>query len=740
MAPSGASRHAPTRRTLLIGGGAGIGLVLAWGLWPRRYIPNLAAAPGETILGAFLKIGADGRVTAIVPQAEMGQGVWTALPQALADELGADWRQVAVEPAPINPLYANSLLAGETAEEALPGFLDGIGGWAAREWATRGALMMTAGSSSIRGFEARFREAGAAARALLCMAAARRLGIDWAACDTKDGFVVRGEDRFRFGELAAEAAGFAPPAPLPLRTPGEGGLSGRSVPRIDLPAKIDGSTIYAGDVRLPKMVFASIRHGPLGETKLAGFDAKAAERVPGVIGVVRSDTWVAALARDWWAADRAADAIAPRFATRGALPDSASVARALEGALAGEGKRLVAIGDADAALAGPGAIEARYAVPFAAHAAIEPLTATARVTGDRIEIWAPTQAPGLMRDAVAAATGFAAGRVTLYPMPVGGGFGRKIETDAACEAAILAIRSGRPVQLTWSRAEEMRRARHRPPALAQMSARIGAGGRIVAWRARIAAPPTAGLLARRLIPGLPGSAGAEGAAIDGARPPYAIPAVAIEHVPAAIGVETGLWRSAAHGYTAFFGECFVDELAAAAEIDPLTFRLGLLGPSPRLARCLQRAAAVGGWSGEAGSGQGLAVHSAFGSHIALLAEARAEGGAIRVSRLVAAVDCGRAINPDIIRQQIESGLIWGMAAALGDAVRYTRGLADQRDLAALALPRLADTPEIVVALIASREAPGGVAELAVPVAAPAIANALAAAGGARRRILPLETT
>jgi isoquinoline 1-oxidoreductase beta subunit len=721
------------RRTLLVGGGVGAGLVLAWGLWPRHYQPNLAVAPGETMLGAFLKIGADGRVTVVVPQAEMGQGIWTALAQALADQLGADWRQIAVEPAPINPLYANRLIAGEAAEDNLPDFLHGVGGWAAREWATRNAFMMTAGSTSIRAFEQPFREAGAFARALLCMAAGKRIGADWQACDTEAGFVVRGNDRFRFGELAAEAAGFTPPAIAPLREIGAGGISGKAMPRLDLPAKVDGSTLYAGDVRLPNMVYASIRHGPLGDTHLVSQEMKAAESVQGVRGVIRAERWIAALGATWWAAEQALNALHPRFATRGPLPDSGGIARALDAALAGSGKRLIAVGDPDTSLAGPGLVEATYEVPIAAHATIEPLVATARVSSDRAEIWAPTQAPGLMRAAVAAAVGLRENAVIVYPTAVGGGFGRKLEVDAAVEAAVLSQIAKRPVQLMWSRQEEMLRARHMPPAKAHLVGRI-TGGRIAAWRARIAAPASDAAFGERLL-GRTDRGRADPAAIDGAVPPYAIANLAIEHVRADIGIATGIARAGAHAYTAFFTECFVDELAAVANQDPLSFRMAQLGHDARLARCLQRAAATGGWSGEPQAGQGLAVHSAFGSHIACMAEL--EDGGHKVARLVAAVDCGRVINPEIVRQQIESGLAWGLAAAFGDRMTFGAGLAEQHGLNDLKLPRMADMPEITVEIVNSQEAPGGVAELGVPVAIPAIANAIASASGKRLRALPL---
>lgn len=737
MAEADRTKKGLDRRTLLIGGGAGVGLLLAWEFWPRSYAPNVAVSAGETLLGAFLKIDTAGRVIAIVPQAEMGQGIWTALPQALADELGADWRQVAVEPAPINPLYANRLIAAEYEREHVPQFLRGIGTWAAQRWATDHALMVTAGSSSVRAFEQSFREAGAFARALLCMAAGKRLGADWQACDTETGFVVRGNDRFRFGELAAEAAAYTPPRQPPLRKVGEGNISGKVMPRLDLPSKIDGTARFAGDVRLPGLLYASVRHGPLGDTRLASQDMAAAQKVWGVVKVVPGPDWVAAVANNWWAAEHALDQLRPRFATSGALPDSAGVERALDVALSGKAKRFASLGKPDALLSGPGLIEAVYQVPLQAHATIEPLVATARMQDGQLEIWMPTQAPGLARAAIARATGVATGRIVIYPMLVGGGFGRKLENDAAVQAATLAIDLKKPVQLMWSRGEEMRHGRHAPPAKARLSARLNAQNEIAAWGARIAAPATTGAAVTRLV-GSHGSSGAEEAAVEGAIPPYAIPALAIEHAPAEIGIETGVWRAAAHAYTGFFTEGFVDELAAVGGQDALAFRMAMLAGKPRLARCLSQAAATGGWSGDAQSGEGLAAHSAFGSHIGLYVEASNEDGRIKVARMVAAVDAGRLINPDIVRQQIESGLIWGLAAALGNGVSFTRGLPDQDHLAALALPQLKDTPEIHIELIASSEAPGGVAELAVPVAAPAIANAIFSATGKRLRSLPLR--
>ena len=726
------------RRSLLIGGGAGVGLLLAWGLWPRAYQPNLNASPGESIFNAFLKIGNDGRVIVAVPQAEMGQGVYTSLPQILADELGADWRTVSVEPAPINPLYANDFVVAG-ASRALPGWLETPGAWALREVAIRNAIILTGGSSSIRGFEQRYREAGATARALLCKAAGERWDASWKACDTTEGFVTRGEDRLRFGELAEEAAKLSPPADIILRTPGVGGISGQSVPRIDLPSKVDGSAAFAADVRMPGLVYASVRQGPFGDTRLLEVDKKAADRIDGVIGIVENPRWVAAVATNWWAADRALDALSPKFRTVGGFPDDASIDTALDQALAGDkGKRFFERGEPDELL-GNDVLSAEYRVPMVPHAPIEPLTATARFAGDRIEVWMPTQAITSSRQAVARAVGMSEEAVTIYPMLIGGGFGRKVANDAAEAAAILAVKMKRPVQLTWSRAEETMHDEFRPPAVGRMKAKLDGNGRVEAWSAAIAAPSTTAAQFAKLMPGLPVSPDKpEAAAVEGAVPGYGIPALSVDHHYAAIGVPTGAWRSVAHSYTAFFTECFVDELAEEAGIEPFSFRMQMLGGATRLARCLTTAATLGDWQGGVrGSGQGLAAHSCFGSHVAMLAELHVNEGSIILDRVIAVVDCGRMIHPDIVRQQIEGGIVWGISGALGNAISVERGLVTARNFSGLGLPILADTPEIVVELIESSEAPGGVGEIAVPPVAPALANALYAATGERSRSLPL---
>lgn len=728
-----------SRRTLLVGGGAGAGLLIAWGLWPRHYPPNLRAAPGETLFNAYLKIGMDGRVIVAVPQAEIGQGVYTSLPQILADELGADWRTVAVQPAPISPIYANRLLAEESAGAGVPSAFQSVARWAAREYATRSALMMTGGSTSIRAFEQPMREAGAAARALLMKAAAERWDADWETLDTFGGFVLNGAERLSFAALAEEAAELEVPEDLPFRGGPNNRLVGQPLPRIDLPAKVDGSAQFAGDVRLPDMIYASVRHGPRGDSRLVRIDRGAAEVVPGVLAVFETPRWVGAAATNWWAANRAVEAMRPVFETRYAV-NSEGIAAALAEALERDGNRVFEQDDAAAALEGPNGLGAAYSVGLAPNMPLEPLTATARLTGDRLEVWAPAQAPGLARAAAARAAGLPEGRVTLYPMLIGSGYGRKLETAAVEQAAFMASRTKRPVQLVWSRIEESMQDTFRPPAGAEMQARLGERGDILGWRSRIAVPSTAAQVTSRLGFGESGSGDAEDpSAVAGAVPPYAIPAVAVEHIPVDIGTDTGLWRSGAHSYTAFFNECFVDELARKAQIEPLSFRMQMLGPNPRLARVLSTAAALGGWDGGApGSSLGIAAYSAFGSHIATLVEVEVTAAQrVKVLRAVAAVDCGRVINPDIVRQLIEGGIIFGIAGAAGNPIRLENGLPDRRYVRDFALPRLADSPEITVEIIPSEEDPGGITELGVPSVAPAMANAVFALTGQRLRSLPL---
>jgi isoquinoline 1-oxidoreductase subunit beta len=403
-----------------------------------------------------------------------------------------------------------------------------------------------------------------------------------------------------------------------------------------------------------------------------------------------------------------------------------------------EGVRVFSRGDIGQVYADGAVVRGHYRAAPAASAALETLTATARLTGDRLEIWAPTQAPGLARTAAARVAALPEEQVTLYPALVGGGYGRKLEIRAIEQATVIAVQTKRPVQLIWSRIEETVQDSFRAPARAQISARLGDGGAVLGWQARIAAPDTAAALADRLGAGN-AVTGGSGSAVAGAVPPYAIPAVAVDHLPAETRLGVGAWRSGAHSYTAFFTESFIDELARLSNIEPLSFRMQMLGDNPRLGLCLSTAATLGGWDGgQRGSAMGIAAHSAFGSHIATLVEIELDPAQrVRVLRAVTAVDCGRIVNPNIVKQQIEGGTIFGIAAATAYPMAFEGGRPDARGYRDLGFPRLANSPEVTVEILESDEAPGGVTELGVPTVAPAMANALFALTGRRLRSLPL---
>lgn len=735
-----------SRRKLLVGGGAAAGLLIAWGVWPRSYAPNLNVAPGEQALGAFLKIDRSGQVVVIVPQAEMGQGVTTVLPQILADELGADWRTVGVQPAPISPLYANTLLAGEWLGSDWTRMMGGAGDWAVREYAQRSAMMLTGGSTSVRMFHDAYRDAGAAARVLLCKAAAARWDIAWEACDIQDGLVTDGQRTLRLGDLAEEAAKFDLPDILPLRQDADGRLIGQDLPRIDLPAKVDGSVNYAADIRLPDMVFASIRQGPIGDATLKSVDEAAARGVTGFIAIVRRDRWVAVAGTNWWAANKALDRLDPVFTLAGPPLSTGAIDDALDAAFAGEdGHRYHAVGSLEPVFAGATLYASNYSAASALHLAAEPMAATARVRDGLAEVWMPTQAPAFARATIADALGMKEHAVVIYPLQAGGSFGRKMDFEPGVQAALIAQELGRPVQLLWSRLEDVVHDRPRAPARARMVAKLSRNGTIEGWLAKVAAPSALAQAWARISGDATPHEAAHGVgaqasrlAVSGMVPPYKIGALAIDHYPVDIALPAGRWRSNADHYASFFTESFIDELAYRAGIEPLSFRMQMLGDQPRLAHCLATVTAMGGWQGAiGGSGQGLACHMMNGSCAAVMVQAGLRDRRLHVERIVAAVDCGDQVNPDIARQQIEGGLIFGLASAMGGSVDYHGGLPTRAILGRMGLPRLADIGEVTVELIRSKAPAGGVGEVAVPPVAPAIANALYTTTGHRFRSLPL---
>ncbi len=695
------------RRTLLIGGGAGVGLVVGFALWPRRLGSDLPAERGEQAFGNYIKIGRDGRITVAVPQIETGQGIWTALPQIVADELGAAWDTVAVEPAPLTAAYANRLAEDE--------------GWPED-------IRITAGSTSVRAYEQPLREAAATARTMLIGAAADRLNLTDEECDTAEGMIICGARTFTFGELAEEAASRSPPRNPALRTSGKARLVGQPLQRLDAPAKSDGSFRFAGDVRHQGMLFASVRKAPPGG-KLRSFSREAVKGAPGVRHLAARDTWVAVVADSWWAAERALKASAPVFSGDRSPADVRPI---FEKALAdGDANEWFSRGDYEDSVSGSRPLAATYYAAPSQHLGLEPVTATARPGGTSVEIWTPAQAPGLARDMM--------GGALLYPMAAGEPAGRAMEPDAAMIAAELAREMKRPIQVTLSQSASQNHDRPSPGALARMTALPGAGGLTAAWQMRVATSDGLGSALARLtgqdVSGKLGKTSMEGAIL-----PYSIPNARIEAIPTALPFTGGYMRGSPQREFAFFTESFIDELARAAGMEPLAFRMSMLGGDARLARCLQGAARLAQWDGGGrGSTMGIAGCSAFGSHIGLVATASIDDGQrVKVHRLVAAVDCGHVVNPGLVRQQIEAGMIWALAQATVPSPEWISGMPRARPLGGIALPRIGDTPDIVVQIIPSSEAAGGVSGLGTTVLAPAVANAIFSGTGKRMRALPFD--
>jgi len=692
------------RRTVLIGGGAGVGLIVAFALWPRHPNSDLALEKGESAFGNFIKIARDGRITVAVAQAETGQGVWTALPQIVADELGADWDKVAVEPAPLTRAYANPLAKEEG-------------------WPEDGRI--TADSTSVRAFEPVLRHAAAVARAMLVGAAADRWNVEPDECDAADGLVMNRGRSFTFGELAEEAADRSPPGNPPLRATTTGRLMGQPLPRLDGPAKSDGSWRFAADVRLPEMLFASVRMAPPGG-RLRGYSRDAIATIPGIRHVAARESWLAVVGETWWAAERGIKAADPRFSGARTAPD---MRRTFEQALAlGDAGEWFTRGDYDRTVHGSRPLAATYYVAPSQHLGLEPLSATARVNGGDVEVWAATQAPG-----------FVAENRALYPLPPGEPAGRAMEADAVPIAVELARQLKRPVQVLLPQSSSQNHDRLAPGALARMTALPGAGGITAAWAIRVATADGLGsALARLTGEDAPGKLAKT--ALDGSVPPYSVPHMKIEAVRADLPFTVGYMRGSPQREFAFFTESFIDELARAAGIEPLSFRMSMLGANGRLARCLQGAARLAGWDGGgAGSVMGIAGCSAFGSHIGLVANASVGSDQrVKVDRLVAAVDCGRAVNKGLVAQQIEAGLIWALAQATIPSPEWIAGMPRARPIGGVGLPRLGDIPQVHVEIIPSSDAPGGVSGLGTTVLAPAVANAVHAATGKRMRSLPFD--
>lgn len=699
------------------------GALAAGGLVLGVYLPersSLAAAADEKAKGfapnAFVRIGTDESVTVIVNHSEMGQGPYTSIPMAVAEELEADWSKVRFEAAPVDPAYNHSVYG----------------------------MQMTGGSSSTWSEWDRVRKAGAAARMMLIAAAAETWKVDAAACKAENGQVLHPTSgkKLSFGQLAEKAAALKPPQDVKLKDPKDYKIVGKPTKRLDTPDKTNGKAVFGLDVQVPGMLVALVERPPVFGGKVKSFNADKAKAVPGVRHVVQIERGVAVVADGFWPAKKGREALEVVW-DEGPLAKLDSGTQRDEYAELAKKRGVVARddGDANAAfLKAPKKFEAVYDLPYLAHATMEPMNCVADVRADRCEVWTGTQFQTVDRDAAAKDAGLKPQQVKLHTMLCGGGFGRRAVPDAhfVREAVQISKAVKAPVKVIWTREDDTRGGFYRPRAYHTVSAGLDAGGAIVAWQQRI--------VTQSIMAGTPFAAlikeGLDETAVEGAKDiPYAIPNILVDWQQAPAGVPVLWWRSVGHSHTAFVVETFLDELAHAAGKDPFEYRRGMLEKHPRHKRVLELVAEKAGW-GKAppeGRGRGIAVHESFGSYVAHVVEASvSKEGKLRVHRVVCAIDCGPVVNPDTVRAQLESGVVFALSAALYGEITFEKGRVKQRNFHDYPMLRMHEMPAVETHIVTSTEKMGGVGEPGVPSVAPALANALFALTGKRIRRLPIR--
>lgn len=751
------------RRTWLLGTTAGVGaLLVGWAALPQRSRVGLASmmAPGEgdIALNGWIKILPDNGVVLAMPRSEMGQGVHTALPQLAAEELDVPLASVRIEQAGWDAVYGNvAMLVGnlpfhpQEAERE-----DGFGRVKAGRWlvgklARELGLNATGGSTSVADAWDVVRLAAATARASLLGAASLQWRLPAEELKVAAGVVSHPSGRWAtYGELARYASA-TPPGRVQLKDRKSWRVIGQPAPRLDVPAKVNGSARFGLDVRLPGMRFAALRLAPALGGAPGRVDARAALAMPGVRRVVSlpafagSTAGIAIVADSYWQARQAVQAVDVEWRGPPAGgPDSARIAKELEDAVkTRDGYRFYERGDVEhAGGAGARTIEAWYHAPYLAHATLEPMNATARVSGQRVEVWAPTQAPQMCRAAAARVAGVPVEQVDLHVTLLGGGFGRRLEVDYVAQAVRVAMDvPGVPVQLVWSREDDMRHDFYRPMQVARLRATVAPSGELVALHVKSAGDAISPRWMERGLPilsgpiDLPDKTTQEGLFDQ----PYGFAHQRMEHVSTRSGVPVGFWRSVGHSHNAFFIESFIDELATMLGRDAVVLRRTLLKDAPRHRAVLETVVERSGWGLRplpAGRARGLALHESFGSVVAQVAEVSLENGTPRVHRVVCAIDCGTVVNPQIVAQQMEGAVVFGLTAALHGRIDIREGAVQQGNFPDYPMLTLAAAPHVETWVVASERPPAGVGEPGVPPVAPAVANALFSLTGKRQRSLP----
>ena len=709
---AGFGRRQFLKATVSIGGGLVVAFCLPTGI---RHAFAQAAKPPVVPPNAFVRIAPDNTVTILLKHSEMGQGIWTSLPMVVAEELDCDFERVHVEHAPAAPEYAH----------------------------TAYGMQMTGGSTSTWESFGQLRQAGATARALLIAAAAQKWNVQAVDCRTEKGFVVCGKHKAAYGELADAAAKLPIPNEVALKETGKFTLIGKPMRRLDSKAKVCGKAEFGLDVKRPDMLIALVARAPVFGGKVTSFDATKARAIAGVVDVVQVPSGVAVLGKHFWAAKQGRDALTvdwdlgpgAALSTAGLREDYAKLAQKT-------GTVAKSVGNVDAVLEGANVIEATYDVPFLAHAPMEPLNCTVEIGKDGCDIWTGTQFQTMDQGTAAAILGLKPEQVRIHTTFLGGGFGRRATptSDFVAEAVQVAKTSGHTVKVVWTREDDIHGGYYRPMWLSRMRAALGDDGKPVAWAHT--------LVGQSILHGTPFEKamvkdGVDRTSVEGAADsPYlgAIAAHRVDlHSPTS-PVTVLWWRSVGHSHTAFVVESFIDELAHVANQDPVAYRRALLPPDSRDRRALDLAAAKFGW-GKAlppGHAAGVAVHASFESYVAQIAEVSVTDNAIHVHRVVCAIDCGPVVNPLTVEAQMQSGIAFGLSAALHSELTLKEGRIEQSNFHNYPVLRLNEMPKVEVFIVPSTDKMGGCGEPGTPPVAPAVANAVFAATGKRLRQLPLR--
>jgi len=717
-APLNISRRTFIKTTALVVGG----LVIAFNIpQAKRFLLPGAKDTAGTDAGklpapnAFLRIGTDNTITVMLAHSEMGQSIWTTLPMLIAEELDADWSKIKVEHAKAAPEYIH----------------------------TAYGIQITGGSSTTWSEFDRYRQAGALTRALLVAAAAEELGVAADSLKTENGFVISGDKKISYGDLAETAANLETPKTVMLKKPEDWKIIGKATKRLDSPEKINGSAIFGQDVHFDGLKTAMVARSPVFGGTVKSFDAGAAKKIKGVHNVVQVPTGVAVIADNYWSAKQGRDALKVEWDLGvNAGLDSKKMLEEYRSLAAKEGLPAAKAGDTESALSKAAqVVEAEYILPYLAHSPMEPLNCAVKINADGCEIWTGTQMQTTDQQAAAKILGLKPEQVKIHTLFLGGGFGRRANpaADFVSEAVHVAKAAGMPVKTVWSREDDIKGGYYRPMFLHKAKIGLNADGMPDAWE-HIE-------VGQSIMVGTPFEQfmikdGVDATSVEGVADSAYLKAIPNHHVSlhtVKASIPVLWWRSVGHSHSAFAMESLIDELAHAAGKDPLQYRRALLKDHPRHLAALNLAAEKAGWDKPLAKGifRGIAVHESFGSYVAHVAEVSVTKGAVKVHRVVCAIDCGLSVNPDSLKAQMESSVSFGLGAALQSEITFGDGMVQQSNFHDYKVMRMADMPKIEVYIVPSTEKMGGVGEPAVPPIAPAVTNAIFAATGKRIRSLPI---